>query len=629
MNLFCFTLEGSTESIYEPAHSQTLKQILPSKHQCSPAPVRHKYEWGGSDPSINSDQPQSIAKLKSSNRRSGVPTSALENETLDADLTCWMSPDEKSVLHNQKKEPKRTSSRSSVLETDDKVKDRSSERTRDDLAAKCGETTADAAESIQTTGRLKKLQNLVKAKKRHQSDGEKVKSEAKRNDCLAEVVRSNNAVLTCISLGRRTETRSSSPATSPQDLPRHHARGHRDDGEEAGVWSPKTGNHFPFDCSQPWAPLYHTCQQRRHEMWPCGVNLSVPRPSDWDRFESLLQELDSKQSALSPPQGVCPVPDLQHSHNPEKQEENDEVTKLKLQRKELQRSSQSDGKNMEASPEKTRTLLSDRGLLKDDAERREAGHGTFPKGHQQRRNSLESLYSLHSGQSSSSGVASGSDCSSNRDSIRLEDDLSFTKQFCGRARVHTEYVPSPYDAESLQLKVGDVIDIIAKPPMGIWKGILNGKVGHFKFIYVDVVTEPSYETHIHEERHKSTVQEMLKSLSLEEYSSPLQLSGYQTVEDLTRLKEHDLIELNVTDPEHRQRLLAAIKSLQQLCSERWLENDSSCGPENFSKDVKVETNNCPRDSGCLVTSESPDDCTEETEPRFLSEQPRPADTAAS
>lgn len=59
-----------------------------------------------------------------------------------------------------------------------------------------------------------------------------------------------------------------------------------------------------------------------------------------------------------------------------------------------------------------------------------------------------------------------------------------------------------------------MIDIISKPPMGIWTGKLNGKVGNFKFIYVDMLTEESPE-HSHRVRHKSTVQEVLKRLSME------------------------------------------------------------------------------------------------------------------
>uniref|UniRef100_A0A3Q2U2S7 SAM domain, SH3 domain and nuclear localisation signals 1b n=1 Tax=Fundulus heteroclitus TaxID=8078 RepID=A0A3Q2U2S7_FUNHE len=188
---------------------------------------------------------------------------------------------------------------------------------------------------------------------------------------------------------------------------------------------------------------------------------------------------------------------------------------------------------------------------------------TCTKRRRQSRNSLESLYSLKSGRSSSSGVTSGSNCSSNRESLRLEDDLMLTREFCCRARVHTEFVPSPYDTESLTLKVGDVIDVIAKPHMGTWTGSLNGQIGTFKFIYVDVLTHSS-GPNPHEVRQKSTVLEVLRRLSLEEYSSSLELSGYQTVDDLMKLRESDLIQLNVTDPEHRERLLAAVNSLQQL-----------------------------------------------------------------
>lgn len=42
-------------------------------------------------------------------------------------------------------------------------------------------------------------------------------------------------------------------------------------------------------------------------------------------------------------------------------------------------------------------------------------------------------------------------------------------------------------------KVGDIISVISKPPMGIWTGMLNNKVGNFKFIYVDVVVEKEKE----------------------------------------------------------------------------------------------------------------------------------------
>lgn len=36
-----------------------------------------------------------------------------------------------------------------------------------------------------------------------------------------------------------------------------------------------------------------------------------------------------------------------------------------------------------------------------------------------------------------------------------------------------------------------MIQIIEKPPVGTWLGLLNGKLGSFKFIYVDVLPEES------------------------------------------------------------------------------------------------------------------------------------------
>lgn len=41
--------------------------------------------------------------------------------------------------------------------------------------------------------------------------------------------------------------------------------------------------------------------------------------------------------------------------------------------------------------------------------------------------------------------------------------------------------------------MGDIINIISKPPMGIWTGMLNNKVGNFKFIYVDILVEKEEE----------------------------------------------------------------------------------------------------------------------------------------
>ncbi|TRY81817.1 hypothetical protein DNTS_001895 [Danionella cerebrum] len=237
----------------------------------------------------------------------------------------------------------------------------------------------------------------------------------------------------------------------------------------------------------------------------------------------------------------------------------------------------------------------------------EVNGSTAEKGSERTSNSLESLYSGQSS-SSSGGVVSTSDVSSNRDSLKLEEEVPYSGHFCGRAKVHTDFVPSPYDTDSLKLKVGDVISIISKPPMGIWTGMLNNKVGNFKFIYVDVLPEKEKEEEgeapkirpvkVCKKPRPNTLLELLERLNLEEYASSLLLNGYQTVDDLKHLKERHLIELNVADPEHRQRLLAASDCLYVPSKE---EDGEMKGTEEEEED-----NDCPRDSGCFIPAECSD-----------------------
>ncbi|MEE6519741.1 hypothetical protein FKM82_017477, partial [Ascaphus truei] len=72
--------------------------------------------------------------------------------------------------------------------------------------------------------------------------------------------------------------------------------------------------------------------------------------------------------------------------------------------------------------------------------------------------SVESLRSSLSGQSSMSGqtVSTTDSSASNRESVKSEDgddeEPPYRGPFCGRARVHTDFTPSPYDTDSLKLK---------------------------------------------------------------------------------------------------------------------------------------------------------------------------------
>ncbi|KAL6099209.1 uncharacterized protein ACO6RY_18177 [Pungitius sinensis] len=644
MNLFCFTLDGSTESMYEPPYGPSLKE-QPPKYPCSPSLQRCKLEWGGSDPAISSGLTQATIKMKRNNRRSCLPTLPSKDDTIDKDsnYTCWMSR-RKNFSHHMR-EMCKAPCQSSPLTRDDRAEELNWDITRTDLPAQGVETSG----SIHTTERPNKSQNLVQTNKAHQDGAGSWKRTTENKDQLADVLSNNNPVLTCISLGRRAENKPSVKTPSPQ----RHQRSTRDvhdATEEEGLCSYLGNDQWsPFESPQPWTPLYHTCRQPRHQTPLAGGTLSLHRTPEWDRFESLMQELDSKQSDLSPPERLSsftdvplpqitltrlgrsdasslPSPPIKPSDKGSallKQGEKSNPTKPRLQRRETGTSPQSDRKQVEASPEKALTAIT---TQKDGAQKREACRRPFRKGHGLSSNSLESLYSLNSGQSSSSGITSGSGCSSNRDSLRMEDDLLYTRPLCVRAKVHTDFMPSPYDTESLKLKVGDVIDIIAKPSMGIWTGMLNGKTGNFKFIYVDVLTEESPQTC--RVKQKSTVQEFLKRLSLEEHFSSLQLNGFQTVDDLMRLKEHHLTELNVTDPEHRLRLLSAVRSLHKLRTDSQPENVSNQGAGTSVENMNAHRNNCPRDSGCHMPSDSPDISTEDTDLQLVSEYPPQAKTAA-
>ncbi|XP_028314954.1 SAM and SH3 domain-containing protein 3 [Gouania willdenowi] len=193
-----------------------------------------------------------------------------------------------------------------------------------------------------------------------------------------------------------------------------------------------------------------------------------------------------------------------------------------------------------------------------------------------------------------------------RDSMtRLEESgVSYTGPFCGRALVHTDFTPSPYDVESLKLQKGDIIHIIEKPPVGTWTGKLNNRVGSFKFIYVNLLPDQSPPTKMrcsslsnHRARSKpKTLDEVLDSIGLTELSSLLSMHGFQSLEDFAGVKESHLNELNITDPEQRTKILNATELLRD--SEE--ESEPECLKENQSGGSAVE----PRDSGCFEGSEN-------------------------
>ncbi|XP_048793976.1 SAM and SH3 domain-containing protein 1-like isoform X3 [Lagopus muta] len=227
--------------------------------------------------------------------------------------------------------------------------------------------------------------------------------------------------------------------------------------------------------------------------------------------------------------------------------------------------------------------------------------------------SVESLRSSLSGQSSMSGqtVSTTDSSTSNRESVKSEDgddeEPPYRGPFCGRARVHTDFTPSPYDTDSLKLKKGDIIDIISKPPMGTWMGLLNNKVGTFKFIYVDVLNEEEEKPKRPTRRRRKSrppqpksVEDLLDRINLKEHMPTFLFNGYEDLDTFKLLEEEDLDELNIRDPEHRAVLLTAVEHLQEYDS----NSDQSGSQEKLLIEGQGLAGCSPRDSGCYESSEN-------------------------
>ncbi|KAM4019183.1 SAM and SH3 domain-containing protein 3 [Anomaloglossus baeobatrachus] len=202
---------------------------------------------------------------------------------------------------------------------------------------------------------------------------------------------------------------------------------------------------------------------------------------------------------------------------------------------------------------------------------------------------------------------------SNRDSINMENLAPpYTGPFCGKAKVHTDFTPSPYEKDSLKLRVGDIIDIIEKPPVGTWTGMLKNKVGSFKFIYIDIIPEETVHpkrVRTHGRSKKSqpkSLQELLERINMQEHIATLMLNGYQTTEDFKDLTESHLLELNITDPQHVVKLLTAAEFL--LDYDTGSDHDEAAETSSVSQDCHL-----PRDSGCYEGPETLENSREESD----------------
>ncbi|XP_068631152.1 uncharacterized protein SKIP isoform X7 [Battus philenor] len=181
-------------------------------------------------------------------------------------------------------------------------------------------------------------------------------------------------------------------------------------------------------------------------------------------------------------------------------------------------------------------------------------------------------------------------------------------QMLCRARALVDYVPNIYEKDALRYKKGDIIEVINMNASGIWRGVLNNKVGNFKFANVEVLSDrdtlrsraPKWcksRERLWETRPR-TVEELLKRIDLPEYALAFARNGYEDIELFKEIEPSDLDYLGIMTPDHRTRILAAVQLLHQLeCGEGDGEAEGG-GSSSEGGDSPFGRRQFPRDSGC-------------------------------
>ncbi|XP_013171399.1 PREDICTED: uncharacterized protein LOC106120575 isoform X3 [Papilio xuthus] len=213
--------------------------------------------------------------------------------------------------------------------------------------------------------------------------------------------------------------------------------------------------------------------------------------------------------------------------------------------------------------------------------------------------------------SSFESLPSGSGSKENIELSPAGRSLLVPQMLC-RARALVDYVPNIYEKDALRYKKGDIIEVINMNASGIWRGVLNNKVGNFKFANVEVLSDRDTMRSRSSKWCKSrerlwetrprTVEELLKRIDLPEYTLAFARNGYEDIELFKEIEPSDLDYLGIMTPEHRTRILAAVQLLHQLeCGEADGEGEGG-GSSSEGGDSPFGRRQFPRDSGCYEAS---------------------------
>ncbi|XP_049870060.1 uncharacterized protein LOC126369608 isoform X3 [Pectinophora gossypiella] len=209
--------------------------------------------------------------------------------------------------------------------------------------------------------------------------------------------------------------------------------------------------------------------------------------------------------------------------------------------------------------------------------------------------------------SSFESLPSGSGSKENIELSPAGRSLLVPQMLC-RARALVDYTPNIYEKDALRYKKGDIIEVINMNASGIWRGILNNKVGNFKFANVEVLSERdtvrSRSTKWSKSRERlwetrpRTVEELLRRIELPEYTVAFARNGYEDIELFKEIEPSDLDYLGIMTPEHRTRILAAVQLLHQLEGAEVDGGGEGGGSSSEGGDSPFGRRQFPRDSGC-------------------------------
>uniref|UniRef100_A0A336MMG7 CSON002862 protein n=1 Tax=Culicoides sonorensis TaxID=179676 RepID=A0A336MMG7_CULSO len=161
---------------------------------------------------------------------------------------------------------------------------------------------------------------------------------------------------------------------------------------------------------------------------------------------------------------------------------------------------------------------------------------------------------------------------------------------------------------------------------GIWRGFCNGRIGHFKFIDVEILPDrPTKGSVISNGKGRQTnggngpssVEDLLIRIGLKEYTSVFVLNGYEDLELFKEIEVGDLDYLGIVNTEHRAKILASVQLLHEIDSTSdgdvagsSSENDEAHKQQLSKLNNKNQTSpfgrrHFPRDSGCYEGSPLP------------------------